>query len=217
MHYIYPPPPPTPTPPVCPFRPGACCHLAEAGRLIFLFLAEAVGGGWPPPPYCPPYRPIRALRSYPYRITDTPTQKNRIVKQAIFFLRMGATRAGRNQFTCCLAPPSAFCGCAAGSGANAPSTNTCDLRGRLRARLGGAPVARSCAAFFCLRSRRGDDLHPLRYLLLDLLTASSPEEAEEAVVVAFALRLRCGLSAEDSRPRAGRSRGVYICGRRRSV
>ncbi len=39
-------------------------------------------------------------------------------------------------------------GCAAGSGANAPSTSAGDLRGRLGARLGGAPAARSCAAAF---------------------------------------------------------------------
>jgi hypothetical protein len=38
---------------------------------------------------------------------------------------------------------------------------------------------------FRLRSRHGDDLHPLRCLLLDFLTAGSPEEAGS-----FALRLR---------------------------
>jgi hypothetical protein len=39
--------------------------------------------------------------------------------------------------------------------------------------------------------RYGDDLHPLRCLLLDLLTAGSPEGAEEAALLAaLALRFR---------------------------
>ncbi len=79
---------------------------------------------------------------------------------------------------------------------------TGSLRGRPGGRLGGAPAARSSAA---LRGLEGDDLHPLRCLLLDLLTAGSPEEAEEASPVAFALRLRLRpLRGE------GRSRGPLI-------
>jgi hypothetical protein len=52
-------------------------------------------------------------------------------------------------------------------------------------RLGGA----SAVAF---ASKTCDDLHPLRCLLLDLLTAGSPEEAEEVRLAALTLRLRLG-------------------------
>jgi hypothetical protein len=39
-------------------------------------------------------------------------------------------------------------------------------------------------------SRYGDDLHPLRCLLLDLLTAGPPAAEEAALLAAFALRFR---------------------------
>ena len=105
-------------------------------------------------------------------------------------------------------------GCATGSGGNAPSTSTGSLRGRPSGRLGGARLG---GARFRLRSRYGDDLHPLRCLLRDLLTAGSPEEAGELRLAAFALRLRLRPLRGGGRLR-GPTRGarsVHYSGRRR--
>ncbi len=62
-----------------------------------------------------------------------------------------------------------------------------------------------------LRGRYGDDLHPFHCLLLDLLTAGSPEEGEKAALLpAFALPflLRCGAGEWDARRAEALPRGA---------